>query len=72
MSDWLFFSAIPTVKNGGNHTPAFTTSSRTLEAHKACLQVTKALAGLGVRVLTDEGFLNKVHWSLIDDVERKG
>jgi hypothetical protein len=56
--------AIPTVENGSNHTPAFTQSARTLEAHKACLQVTKALAGLGVRILTDEEFLKKVRWSL--------
>jgi len=55
-----FLLAIPTVENGGNHTVAFTQSARTLEAHKACLQVTKALAGLGVRILIDEEFLKKV------------
>jgi hypothetical protein len=52
--------AIPTVKNGGNHTSAFTEAARTIEAHKACLNVSKALAGVGVRALTDKAFMNKV------------
>lgn len=53
-------SAIPTEDNGGNHTPGFTKAARTLEAHKACLNVSKALAGLGVKVLTDADFTKKV------------
>jgi len=52
--------AIPTVKDGGNHTSAFTEAARTLVAHKACLQVSMALAGVGIRILTDEEFLKKV------------
>lgn len=64
--------AIPTVENGGNHTPAFTKSARTLEAHKACLQVSKALAGLAVRVLTDEEFLKRVQDSFEEDKTQRG
>lgn len=67
--------AIPTVDNGGNHTPGFTQAARSLEAHKACLNISKALAGVGIRVLTDEEFIMKVcarmiqagHW-LADSV----
>jgi hypothetical protein len=56
----MFLLAIPTIQNGGNHTSAFTDAARTIEAHKACLNVSKALAGVGVRVLTDEAFAHKV------------
>jgi hypothetical protein len=62
---WLnnhFFLAIPTVQNGGNHTPGFTQSAATLPAHYACLDVSKALAATGVRVLTDDGFFAKVSY----------
>jgi hypothetical protein len=58
--DFSSVVAIPTVENGGNHTPAFTDAAQTIEAHKACLNVSKALAGVGVRVLTDEAFMKKV------------
>lgn len=54
------WSAIPTVENGGNHTPAFAEAAATLEAHKACLNISKALAGVGARILMDEDFTNKV------------
>ncbi|KIM92344.1 hypothetical protein PILCRDRAFT_810393 [Piloderma croceum F 1598] len=64
--------SIPTVENGGNHTVAFTQSARSLEAHKACLQVTKALAGLGVRILADEEFLMKVRDSFEEDKKLHG
>lgn len=57
---WCFVTAIPTVENGGNHTRAFTDAARTIEAHKACLNVSKALAGVGIRVLTDEAFTKNV------------
>lgn len=56
----ISLKAIPTEDNGGNHTPAFTRVARTLEAHKACLNVSKALAGLGVKVLMDSEFVQKV------------
>jgi len=52
--------AIPTVKDGGNHTPAFAKSAETIEAHYACLDVSKALAATGMRVLTDEAFFAQV------------
>ncbi|KAI6124084.1 hypothetical protein EV401DRAFT_2055965 [Pisolithus croceorrhizus] len=52
--------SIPSVPNGGNHTPAFTEAASTMEAHEACLDVSKALAAVGMRVLTDKTFLSKV------------
>ena len=57
---WGFYTAIPTVENGGNHTPGFTAAAKTIEAHKACLIVSKALAGVGVKALTDSAFLMRV------------
>jgi len=52
--------AIPTQPNGGNHTPAFTASARTDEAHAATFVVTKGLAVTGLRVLTDEKYFADV------------
>lgn len=52
--------SIPTVPGGGNHTPAFTDSARSQAAHDACLAVSKALAHVGMRVITDGGFLQQV------------
>ncbi|KAL1680643.1 hypothetical protein EV122DRAFT_207440 [Schizophyllum commune] len=52
--------AIPTVPGGGNHTPEFTAAAATPEAHVACLDVSKALALTGVRVVADEVFVRKV------------
>ncbi|KAI6020158.1 hypothetical protein PISMIDRAFT_675148 [Pisolithus microcarpus 441] len=52
--------SIPSVPNGGNHTSAFTEAANTIEAHEACLDVSKALAAVGMRVLTDKTFLLKV------------
>ncbi|KAI6096063.1 hypothetical protein EDD16DRAFT_1733103 [Pisolithus croceorrhizus] len=51
--------SIPSVPNGGNHTPAFTEAASTMEAHEACLDVSKALAAVGMRVLIDKTFLSK-------------
>lgn len=48
--------AIPTEPNGGNHTPAFTASARTKAAHEAAMVVTRSLALVGWRVLTDDAF----------------
>ncbi|EJD38885.1 amidohydrolase [Auricularia subglabra TFB-10046 SS5] len=52
--------AIPTEPNGGNHTPAFTASARTKEAHAATLAVLKSLAMVGWRVLTDDAYFQEV------------
>lgn len=52
--------AIPTLPHGGNHSPAFTDSARTTEAHKACMITTKALACTGFRVLEDGVFFKRV------------
>ncbi|KAG9128250.1 hypothetical protein FRC07_002209 [Ceratobasidium sp. 392] len=48
--------SIPTVINGGNHTPPFTAAARTKEAHENAMAVSKGLATVGLRVLLDEGF----------------
>ncbi|OCH92754.1 hypothetical protein OBBRIDRAFT_726149 [Obba rivulosa] len=60
---------IPTEKNGGNHTPAFTAAVKTAEAHQACLDVSKALAATGVRVLIDDEFFGKVRKSFEEDCQ---
>ncbi|KAG6827534.1 hypothetical protein H0H92_011413, partial [Tricholoma furcatifolium] len=52
--------AIPSVDGGGNHTIGFTQCAATPEAHGACMDVTKALAATGVRVLIDDVFLAEV------------
>ncbi|KAI0090619.1 hypothetical protein BDY19DRAFT_722729 [Irpex rosettiformis] len=52
--------AIPTEERGTNHTHAFAKSAATPEAHNACLNTSKALAAVGVRVLTDDGFFDEV------------
>jgi len=52
--------AIPTIKDGGNHTPHFTKAAATVEAHYACLDISKALAATGVRVLIDDEFFAEV------------
>ncbi|KAL4076891.1 hypothetical protein V8B97DRAFT_1515166 [Scleroderma yunnanense] len=52
--------SIPTIPEGGNHTPAFTEAAGTETAHEVCLNVSKALAAVGMRALTDEAFLTKV------------
>ena len=52
--------AIPTEPNGGNHTALFTAAARGKEAHEATLVVTKMLAHVGMKVLQDDGFLEKV------------
>ncbi|KAJ3520990.1 hypothetical protein NMY22_g12501 [Coprinellus aureogranulatus] len=52
--------AIPTSPNGGNHTPAFAQAAATQEAHDAMLTITKGLALLGYRVLSDPQFLSEV------------
>jgi len=46
--------AIPTESNGGNHTKAFTLSAASKDAHTACLNISKALALTGLRVLADD------------------
>lgn len=52
--------AIPTIVNGGNHTPGFAEAATTTEAHYACLDISKALAATGIRVLTDDNFFAEV------------
>ncbi|KIK94451.1 hypothetical protein PAXRUDRAFT_827994 [Paxillus rubicundulus Ve08.2h10] len=52
--------SIPTLSGGGNHTQAFTDAAATDAAHEACYNISKALAHVGMKVLTDEAFLAKV------------
>ncbi|KAI6113091.1 amidohydrolase [Pisolithus sp. B1] len=52
--------AIPTVTNGGNHTPAFAESARSTEAHKATMTVSKGLAWTGFRIIADDEFFQQV------------
>jgi hypothetical protein len=54
-------AAIPTEPNGSNHTPGFTSAAATLEAHEICLEVCKALALTGVRVIEDDQFYAEVN-----------
>jgi metal-dependent amidase/aminoacylase/carboxypeptidase family protein len=52
--------AIPTQPRGGNHTPAFATSARSVEAHQICMTVSKGLAWTGFLVLADDKFYAEV------------
>lgn len=52
--------SIPTIPDGGNHSPGFTEAARSEVSHDACLVASKALAAVGMRVLTDEAFCQKV------------
>ncbi|KAJ7084014.1 hypothetical protein B0H15DRAFT_849748 [Mycena belliarum] len=59
--------SIPTVLDGGNHTSAFATAAATPEAHAACLDVSKALAAVGVRVVIDDAFFAQVKRTFEED-----
>jgi len=52
--------AIPTEPNGGNHTKEFTLSAASKEAHIACLNISKALALTGLRVLADDNLVQQM------------
>ncbi|KIK95676.1 hypothetical protein PAXRUDRAFT_11292 [Paxillus rubicundulus Ve08.2h10] len=54
------YFSIPTLPGGANHTRAFTDAAATDAAHEACYNISKALAHVGMRALTDETFLTKV------------
>ncbi|KAJ7151434.1 hypothetical protein C8R43DRAFT_886808 [Mycena crocata] len=59
--------AIPTILDGGNHTPGFAKMAATIEAHNACLDVSKALAATGVRVIIDDDFCAQVRKTFEED-----
>lgn len=46
--------------NGGNHTRDFASAAATPAAHQACLDVSKALAATGIRVLIDDAYFAEV------------
>ncbi|KAJ7704398.1 hypothetical protein B0H17DRAFT_1193643 [Mycena rosella] len=64
--------AIPTVPDGGNHTPGFTKAAATPQAHAACLDVSKALAAVGVRVIIDDAFFAEVRKTFEEDKAVRG
>jgi len=61
--------SIPTVPDGGNHTRDFAKSAALIESHKQCLVVSIALAGAGLRVLTDDAFFAEVRKTYEEDEE---
>jgi len=63
-------AAIPTEPNGANHTPGFTSAAATLEAHNICLEVCKALALTGARVIADDQFYTEVNGPSLIPVSR--
>lgn len=69
-SSSLCFQAIPTEPNGGNHSPEFEKSARSEAAHEATMVITRGLALLGFRVLTDEVFFAKVKGAINGSVNR--
>ncbi|CDZ96448.1 Peptidase M20, dimerisation domain [Phaffia rhodozyma] len=53
--------AIPTLPNGGNHTPLFTRSARSIRAHEETLKTAACLAELGFKVLVNsDGLRSKI------------
>ncbi|KAG8216048.1 hypothetical protein J3R82DRAFT_8047 [Butyriboletus roseoflavus] len=67
-----FPSTVPTVPGGGNHTRDFTCAVSTDAAHEACYDVSKALAHVGMRVLTDAAFLTRVKAAFEADKKKRG
>ncbi|KAF8208191.1 hypothetical protein K438DRAFT_317934 [Mycena galopus ATCC 62051] len=59
--------AIPTVADGGNHTRGFAEAAATMTAHYACLDVSKALAATGVRLIIDDHFHAQVKKTFEED-----
>ncbi|KAI0767284.1 hypothetical protein C8Q74DRAFT_1279382 [Fomes fomentarius] len=51
-----------------NHTREFADAAATEEAHQACLNISKALAATGMRLLTDEAFFERVQDTFEEDV----
>ncbi|TFK97686.1 hypothetical protein BDV98DRAFT_574031 [Pterulicium gracile] len=63
--------AIPTVPNGGNHTHEFASAAKTPEAHRATLNMCKALAAVGVRVIEDDEFFAQVKETFEEDKKKR-
>ncbi|KAH0831184.1 hypothetical protein J3R83DRAFT_13761 [Lanmaoa asiatica] len=64
--------SIPTVPGGGNHTREFAAAAATDIAHDACYTVSKALAHVGMRVITDGAFLEQVKLAFEEDMKPRG
>jgi hypothetical protein len=52
--------AIPVKDNAANHTPDFTDAAATDEAHKLTILTSKGMAGVALRVLVDDAFVNEM------------
>ncbi|TBU24297.1 aminoacylase 1-like protein 2 [Dichomitus squalens] len=57
--------AIPT--KGSNHTPEFTEAAATKESHQACINMSITLSAIGLRLLTDDAFAEKVKKTFDED-----
>jgi len=64
--------SIPTVPGGGNHTKEFAEAAASDVAHEACYTVSKALAHVGMRVITDAEFMEKVRDAFEKQKKSKG
>ncbi|KAI9458998.1 hypothetical protein HD554DRAFT_2138142 [Boletus coccyginus] len=64
--------SIPTVPGGGNHTREFAAAAATDTAHEACYTASKALAHVGMRVITDEEFFAQVGRSFVRTINPTG
>jgi hypothetical protein len=51
---------IPIKDNAANHTLGFTEAAATKEAHELTILTSKGMAGVGLRVLMDDGFAAEV------------
>lgn len=54
------YVGIPTEPGSGNHTPSFTASAGTDEAHKLCVEAAKGMAVVGWSVLSDDAVAARV------------
>ncbi|KAI9460666.1 hypothetical protein HD554DRAFT_1568862 [Boletus coccyginus] len=64
--------SIPTVPGGGSHTREFARAASTDAAHEACYNTSKALAHVGMRVLTDATFLARIKAAFEADKKKRG
>jgi hypothetical protein len=62
---------IPSGENAANHTPEFTASAATEEAHVLTLMTSKGMAATAWRVLSDEGFAKEVRDGWEKDLREK-
>ncbi|KAL2825077.1 hypothetical protein BDW59DRAFT_172571 [Aspergillus cavernicola] len=66
------YVVIPAEPGRKNHTPGFTATVATREAHDLCIAVAKSMALVGWRVLADEDMAAKVKHDFEQDKKRRG